>query len=122
MHQKYHRSALHKTGIPTSSALRATKLLNLGQKQRMVHALQLVGLSSLVHDSVVFIVIEPEFHLHVLFLPKIIGTGVLFHPSIHLWRYSPFRALAFLIRRLHSSLFAALLLHPLIPSSCSASL
>ena len=42
--------------------------------------------------------------------------------SIHLWRYSPFRALASLIRRLHSSLFAALLLHPLIPSSCSASL
>ena len=44
------------------------------------------------------------------------------HPSIHLWRYSPFRALASLIRRLHSSLFAALLLHPLVPSSCSASL
>ena len=43
------------------------------------------------------------------------------HPSIHLWRYSPFRALASLTRRLHSSLFAALL-HPLIPSSCSASL
>jgi hypothetical protein len=44
------------------------------------------------------------------------------HPTIHLWRYSPFRALASLISRLHSSLFAALLLHPLIPSSCSASL
>jgi len=44
------------------------------------------------------------------------------YPSIHLWRYSPFRALASLIRRLHLSLFAALLLHPLVPSSCSASL
>jgi hypothetical protein len=42
--------------------------------------------------------------------------------SIHLWRYSPFRAFASLIRCPHSSLFAALLLHPLIPSSCSASL
>ena len=62
MHHKYHRSALHKTGIPTSSALGATKLLklrpktrnclNFGQKQRMVHALQLAGLSSLIHDSV----------------------------------------------------------------------
>jgi len=41
---------------------------------------------------------------------------------IYLWGYSPFRALVSLIRRLHSSLFAALLLHPLIPSSCSASL
>jgi hypothetical protein len=40
------------------------------------------------------------------------------HPSIHLWHYNPFRALASLISRLHSSLFAALLLHPLIPSSC----
>jgi hypothetical protein len=37
-------------------------------------------------------------------------------PSIHLWHYSPFRALAALIRRLHWSLFSALLLHPLIPS------
>jgi hypothetical protein len=45
-----------------------------------------------------------------------------YHPSTHLWRYSPFRALASLIRCLHSSLFAALLLHPLIRSSCSASL
>ena len=44
------------------------------------------------------------------------------HPSIHPWRYSPFWALASLIRCLHSSLFAALLLHPLIPSSCRASL
>jgi hypothetical protein len=43
-------------------------------------------------------------------------------PSIHLWSYSSFRALAFLTRRLHSSLFAALLLHPLVPSSCSTSL
>jgi len=43
-------------------------------------------------------------------------------PSIHPWRYSPFRALASLITCLHSSLFAALLLHPLIPSSCGASL
>jgi hypothetical protein len=44
------------------------------------------------------------------------------HPSIHVWRYSPFRALAFLKECLHSSLFSALLLRPLIPSSCSASL
>jgi hypothetical protein len=43
-------------------------------------------------------------------------------PSIHLWRYSPFWALASLRRRLHSSLLAALLLHPLVPNSCSASL
>ena len=50
------------------------------------------------------------------------GTSRPIHPSIHLWRYSPFRALASLIRRFHSSLFATLLLHPLIPSSCSASL
>ena len=42
------------------------------------------------------------------------------HPSIHLWCYSPFRALASLIRRFHSSLFAALLHHPLITSSCRA--
>ena len=39
-----------------------------------------------------------------------------------IWRYNPFRALASLIRRLHSSLFSALLLHTLIPSSCNASL
>ena len=29
------------------------------------------------------------------------------HPSINIWRYSPFRALASLIRRIHSSLFSA---------------
>jgi len=44
------------------------------------------------------------------------------HPSIHIRRYSPFRALASLIRRLYSSLFSTLLLHPLIPRSCDASL
>ena len=43
-------------------------------------------------------------------------------PSIHKCRYSSFWALASLIRRLHSSLFSALLLHPLNPSSCNASL
>ena len=43
------------------------------------------------------------------------------HPCVHIWRYSPFRALASLIRRLHLSLFSALLLHPLIPNSCNAS-
>ena len=43
-------------------------------------------------------------------------------PSIHIWRHSPFRALASFIRRLHSSLFSAVTLHPLIPSSCNASL
>ena len=43
-------------------------------------------------------------------------------PSIHLWHYSPFRVVASLIRRLHSSLFAPLLRHPLIPSTCSSSL
>ena len=42
--------------------------------------------------------------------------------SNYIWRYSPFRPLASLIRRLHSSLFSALLLHPLIPSSCNVSL
>jgi len=42
--------------------------------------------------------------------------------SIHMWRYSPFRALTSLIRRLHSSLFSAVLLQPLIPSSYNASL
>jgi hypothetical protein len=36
-----------------------------------------------------------------------------FHPSIHIGCYSPFQALASPMRRLHSSLFAALLLHPL---------
>jgi len=44
------------------------------------------------------------------------------HPSIHLWRYSPFRALASLLRRLYASLFAALLLHPFMHSNCRASL
>jgi hypothetical protein len=48
----------------------------------MVHALQLTGLSSLVHDSAVclagiFAVIKLAFHMHVQFLPKIIVTGVL---------------------------------------------
>ena len=42
--------------------------------------------------------------------------------SIHIWRYSPFRALASLIRRLHSCPFSAFRLHPLIPCSCNASL
>jgi hypothetical protein len=51
----------------------------------------------------------------------IINTTNKFHPSIHLWFYSPFRALASLTRRLHSSLFVALL-HPLVPRCCSASL
>ena len=45
-----------------------------------------------------------------------------FYYPVHIWRYSPFQALAFLIRRLHSSLFSALLPHLLIPSSCNASL
>jgi len=44
------------------------------------------------------------------------------HPSIHIWRYGPFRALASLMRGLYSSIFSALLLQPLIPSSCNASL
>jgi len=42
--------------------------------------------------------------------------------SIHLWRYSPFRALASLKACLHSSSFLALLLHLLIPNNCNASL
>ena len=42
--------------------------------------------------------------------------------SIHPWHYSPFQALASLISRLHSSLCTALLLHPVIPGSCNASL
>ena len=40
----------------------------------------------------------------------------------HVWRYGPFRALASLKACLHSSLFSALLLHPLTPNSCNASL
>ena len=43
-------------------------------------------------------------------------------PSIHICRYSPFRALASLIRRQHSYPISALLLRLLIPSSCNASL
>ena len=45
-----------------------------------------------------------------------VGEGYI-NPNIHIWRYSPFRALTSLIRRLHSSTFSVLLLHPLIPSS-----
>ena len=47
---------------------------------------------------------------------------VQFNIPFHIWQYNPFWALASLIRCLHSSLFSALLLHPLIPSSCNASL
>ena len=50
-------------------------------------------------------------------IENIISVG-----SIHARRYSPFRTLASLIRHLHSSLFAALLLHPLIPRSCRPSM
>ena len=50
------------------------------------------------------------------------NIGVLFHPSIHIWRYSPFRALVSIIRRLHSFLPPALLFHSLMPSSCNASI
>ena len=42
--------------------------------------------------------------------------------SIHVRRYSPFHALASLKNCLRSSLFSVLLLHPRIPSICSASL
>jgi hypothetical protein len=41
--------------------------------------------------------------------------GPLQNTSIHIWRFSPFRAVASLIIRLHSSLFAALLFYSLIP-------
>ena len=58
----------------------------------------------------------------VLPLSVFMGCDGVTFPSIHIWRYSPFRALASLKARLHSSLFSALLLHPLIPSSCCASL
>lgn len=44
------------------------------------------------------------------------------HPSIHLWRYSPFRDLASLKRRLHSSQSSARLLQPCIPRICDVSL
>jgi len=40
----------------------------------------------------------------------------------YIWCYSPFRASASLMRRLHSSLFSALFLNPRIHSSCNASL
>ena len=43
-------------------------------------------------------------------------------PSIHIWHYSPFMTLVSLTRRLHSSLPSVLPFHPLIPSSCNASL
>jgi hypothetical protein len=53
MHHKYHRSALHKTGhtdiVSTQSHETAETPV---KKQRTVHALQLAGLSSLVHDGV----------------------------------------------------------------------
>ena len=52
----------------------------------------------------------------------LIHSEELVHPSIYIWRYSPFRSLVSLIRRLNSSLFSALLLHLHIPSSFSASL
>ena len=47
---------------------------------------------------------------------------VQFNIPFHIWCYSPFQALASLIWCLHSSLFSALLLHPLISSSCNAPL
>jgi hypothetical protein len=43
-----------------------------------------------------------------------------YHPSVHPWHYSPFRALASLNRCLHSSLFSALLVHPRVPNTCNA--
>jgi hypothetical protein len=43
-------------------------------------------------------------------------------PPFHIWHYNPFRPLASLTRRLHSSIFSSLLLDPLTPSSCNASL
>ena len=64
-------------------------------------------------ESVCFIWLSQLKRVSIVHRSEQVGT-------IHLWRYSTFRALASLIRRLHSSLFVALLLHPLIPSSCSA--
>ena len=43
-------------------------------------------------------------------------------PTIHLWRYSPFRALVSLKTRLHSFLSSARLLHFRIPTICDVSL
>ena len=40
----------------------------------------------------------------------------------HIWRYSPFRAVASLIRRLYTSLFSAIFFHPLFLSSWNVSL
>ena len=37
---------------------------------------------------------------------------IISYPSVYIWRYNPFRALASLIRRLHSSLFSSLLFRP----------
>jgi hypothetical protein len=48
------------------------------------------------------------------------GTSSI-HPSIHLWRYSPFWALASLRRRLYSSLSSARPLRPRIPRICYVS-
>jgi len=67
-------------------------------------------------DLIMLLIFSEQCYLRSLSLYELL------HPSIHLWRYSLFRALASLTRHLHSSLFAALLLHPLIPSSCSASI
>jgi len=53
---------------------------------------------------------------------KVLPLVTFLSPSIHIWRYSPFRALTSIIRHLHSSLFSAVLLHPLIPISRNASL
>ena len=88
-------------------------------------------IQSQVAPTVIFKDVLKLFHLRLVFQvahflkispAKPISISPIPDASIHIWRYNPFRALASLIRRLHSSLFSALLLHPLIPSSCNASL
>ena len=69
-----------------------------------------------------FVMLIWSYRCHDEWLLVTVTIYLSIHPSIHMWNYRPFLALASPIRRLHSSLFSALLLHPLIPSSCNASL
>jgi hypothetical protein len=47
---------------------------------------------------------------------------LVYHPSIHVWRYNPFCAMASLKGRLQSSLSSVRLPHPRIPSTSDVSL
>jgi len=77
-----------------------------------MHSLQMKLYSS--KNNLAIDMTRHKAHLVYYFVPRNI--------PFRIWRYSPFRALTSLVGRLHSSLFSFLLLHPLIPSSCNASL